>query len=146
MTIDSNLLGGQWPDAVLDEIMGGATGIGTDGIKALARQLLEVREDLLQSHLAWGKDNDEWSTRCEKVERERDEVRASLARFINAPPAQMSWQGRLVNIDSTGMREVIDAHGEAVALLREMLDDPQGISVRWSERLAAFLRGKETKL
>lgn len=42
---------------------------------------------------------------------------ATLRDFINAPPAQMSYNGRLVTIDSMGMREVVD---EATALRVEV--------------------------
>ena len=45
-------------------------------------------------------------------EREQDEIDALRAQ-LNAPPAMMSYNGRLVPINSTGMREVID---EAMAL------------------------------
>jgi hypothetical protein len=68
--------------------------------------LLNIAEDALVAAVAA-------ADRLRDVQAERDALRAKLEAWLNGPPAEMSYNGRLVPINSTGMREVID---EAVAL------------------------------
>ena len=62
--------------------------------------------------------------RCQEfltaAETDNKKLREALTIYVNAPPAQMSWSRGLVNIDSTGMREVVDALAEAEARIQEL--------------------------
>lgn len=111
-----------------------------NGELILAHDRLRADNARLQAEL---RQQDEWRTgpavaEIERLQAEVERLRernAECEMMLNAPPAQMSYNGELVPIDASGLRSVIDD----ASRLRTQLARAEALQVRVSK--AAFDEG-----